>query len=84
MRLERIIQATTFEVFAQHKIGCALKAMLLWLDRQRALLSLVASDLRGSRAAGDRKRGTASRGGSTPSAAQARPAAELRRAGVSS
>src|ERR1700686_5116733 len=47
MRPERIIQATIFEVFARHEIGCALKAMSLWLDGQRALLSLVASDLRG-------------------------------------
>src|SRR6202011_5724068 len=34
-------------VFARHEIGCELKAMSLWLDGQRALLSLVASDLRG-------------------------------------
>src|ERR1700680_2459288 len=47
MRPERIIQATIFEVFARHEIGCELKAMSLWLDGQRALLSLVASDLRG-------------------------------------
>ena len=47
MRPERIIQATIFEVFARHEIGCALKAMSLWLDGQRALLSLVTSDLRG-------------------------------------
>jgi transposase, IS5 family len=47
MRPERIIQATIFEVFARHEIGCELKAMSLWLDGQRALLSLVTSDLRG-------------------------------------
>jgi IS5 family transposase len=46
MRQERTIQATIFEVFAGHQIGCELKAMSGWLDRQRALVSLVAGDLR--------------------------------------
>ena len=47
MRQERTIQATIFEVFAQHEIGCELKAMSQWLDGQRQLASLVAGDLRG-------------------------------------
>jgi IS5 family transposase len=46
MRQERTIQATIFEVFAGHEIGCELKAISQWLDRQRALMSLVAGDLR--------------------------------------
>ena len=46
MRQERTIQATIFEVFAQHEIGCELKAMSQWLDGQRQLTSLVAADLR--------------------------------------
>jgi IS5 family transposase len=46
MRQERTIQATMFEVFAQHEIGCELKAMSQWLDGQRQLTSLVAGDLR--------------------------------------
>jgi IS5 family transposase len=46
MRQERIIQATLFEVFARHEIGCELKAISQWLDQQRPLVSLVASDLR--------------------------------------
>jgi transposase, IS5 family len=46
MRQERTIQATIFEVFAQHEIGCELKAMSQWLDGQRGLISLVAADLR--------------------------------------
>jgi IS5 family transposase len=46
MRQERTVQATIFEVFAGHQIGCELKAISDWLDGQRALLSLVASDLR--------------------------------------
>ena len=43
MRQERTIQATIFEVFAQHEIGCELKAMSQWLDGQRQLTSLVMS-----------------------------------------
>ena len=46
MRQERTVQATIFEVFAGHEIGCQLKAISQWLDRQRALVSLVAGDLR--------------------------------------
>ena len=46
MRQERTIQATIFEVFAQHEIGSELKAMSQWLDGQRQLTSLVAGDLR--------------------------------------
>ena len=39
MRQERTVQATIFEVFAQHEIGCELKAMSQWLDGQPALIS---------------------------------------------
>ena len=46
MRQERTTQATIFEVFAQHEIGCELKEMSQWLDGQRQLTSLVAGDLR--------------------------------------
>ena len=46
MRQERTVQATIFEVFAGHQIGCELKAISDWLDGQRVLASLVASDLR--------------------------------------
>ena len=46
MRQERTIQATIFKVFAQHEIGCELKAMSQWLDGQRQLISLVAGDRR--------------------------------------
>ncbi len=35
-----------FEVFARHEIGCELKAISQWLDRQRPLVGLVAGDLR--------------------------------------
>jgi transposase, IS5 family len=46
MRQERTVQATIFEVFARHEIGCELKAISQWLDGQRLLVGLVASDLR--------------------------------------
>ena len=46
MRQERTIQATIFEVFAGHQIGCELKVISHWLDGQRVLVRLVASDLR--------------------------------------
>jgi transposase, IS5 family len=46
MRQERTAQATIFEVFAGHEIGCELKAISQWLDQQRALVSLVSGDLR--------------------------------------
>jgi IS5 family transposase len=46
MRQERTVQATIFEVFARHEIGGELKAISQWLDRQPALMGLVAGDLR--------------------------------------
>ena len=46
MRQERIIQATIFDVFAEHEIGRELKAASQWLDEHRSLLSLVMGDLR--------------------------------------
>src|SRR5205823_13966931 len=46
MRQECTVQATLFEVFARHEIGCELKAISQWLDGQRALVSLVVGDLR--------------------------------------
>src|SRR5215469_5081497 len=50
MRQERTIQATTFEVFAQHEIGCELKAMSQWLDALAVLAAAsVCSRQRASR-----------------------------------
>jgi IS5 family transposase len=46
MRQQRTVQATIFEIFAGHEIGCELKAISQWLDRQSTLASLVAGDLR--------------------------------------
>src|SRR5881394_1547404 len=46
MRQERTVQATIFEIFAGHEIGCELKAISQWLDQQRSLVSVVSGDLR--------------------------------------
>ena len=46
MRQERTVQASIFDVFAEHEIGRELKAMSEWLDAHRELLVLVAADLR--------------------------------------
>ena len=45
MRQERTVQASIFDLFARHEIGCELKKASQWLD-DHALLGLVASDLR--------------------------------------
>ncbi|ASY60578.1 ISNCY family transposase [Sinorhizobium sp. CCBAU 05631] len=45
MRQERTVQASIFDLFAEHEIGRELKAMSRWLDEQRDLLGLVARDL---------------------------------------
>jgi len=36
MGQERAVQATIFEVFAGHEIGCELKAISQWLDQLAA------------------------------------------------
>jgi transposase, IS5 family len=46
MRQERTVQASIFDLFARHEIGCELKKASQWLDDHPALLGLVASDLR--------------------------------------
>src|SRR6202011_1038916 len=48
MRQERIIQATIFEVFARHEIGCEVKAISQMLGRQRPPVRLGCVDLRRS------------------------------------
>ncbi len=45
MRQERTVQASIFDRFATHEIGCELKAMSQWLDEHCDLLSVVARDL---------------------------------------
>src|SRR3954466_3485048 len=46
MRQERTVQASVFDLFARHEIGCELKKASKWLDGHPALLGLVAADLR--------------------------------------
>ena len=46
MRQERTVQASIFDLFAEHEIGRELKAMSLWLDEHRDLIGLVAEVLR--------------------------------------
>ena len=46
MRQQRTVQPSLFDLFAGHEIGRELKAMSAWLDDHRALLGLVAEDLR--------------------------------------
>ena len=77
MHQERTVQATIFEVFAGHEIGCELKAISQWLDRQRALVSLVAGDLRRHGVARNRTPRPAGRGGAALCAAQATATVEL-------
>ena len=47
MRQERTVQATVFDIFAEHEIGRELNAISQWLDEQRWLLGVIAADLRG-------------------------------------
>ena len=46
MRQERTVQASIFDLFAGHEIGCELKAMSQWLDQHGELLDQVTRDLR--------------------------------------
>src|SRR5436305_1331855 len=45
MRQERTVQASLFDLFADHGIGRELKAMSQWLDEHRELIRLAAEDL---------------------------------------
>ena len=77
MRQEHTVQATIFEVFARHEIGCELKAVSQWLDGQRGLVSLVAGDLRRQGVRETGRRGFVGRECVALCAAQAAAAAEL-------
>ena len=46
MRQERTVQASLFDLFAEHEIGRALKAMSQWLEEHREFVGLAAEDLR--------------------------------------
>ena len=45
MRQERTVQASIFDLFAEHEIGRELKAMSQWLDEHRELIGLAEEDL---------------------------------------
>ena len=83
MRQERTIQATIYEVFAQHEIGCELKAMSQWLDGQRQLTSLVAGDLRRQGVRETGRRGLPAESVLRLRSAQATAPARLRGVGLS-
>src|SRR6201988_3949265 len=46
MRQDRTVQASIFDLFAKHEIGCELKKASAWLDEHPALIGLAAGDLR--------------------------------------
>ena len=46
MRQERTVQASLFDLFADHEIGRELKPMSQWLDEHRELIGLAGEDLR--------------------------------------
>src|SRR4051794_2352588 len=46
MREDRTVQASIFDLFAKHEIGCELKKASTWLDEHPALIGLAAADLR--------------------------------------
>jgi transposase, IS5 family len=46
MRQERTVQASLFDLFADHEIGRELKTMSQWQDEHRELNGLAAEDLR--------------------------------------
>src|ERR1044072_7392838 len=46
MRPDRTVQASIFDLFAKHEIGCELKKASQWLDEQPTLIGLVGADLR--------------------------------------
>ena len=62
MRPERAVQASLFDLFADHEIGRELKAMSQWLDEHRELIGLVTEDLR-RRGVEETERGSADRVG---------------------
>src|SRR5271165_6388315 len=80
MRQERTVQATLFEVFAQHEIGCELKAMAGWPAR-----SDQPGGGRSAAAGGARDRAAGIAGGKRAALcpAQAAAPALLRRTGLS-
>ena len=44
MRQELTVQASIFDLFADHEIGRELKSMSQWLDEHREIIGLVAGN----------------------------------------
>ena len=84
MRQERTVQAGVFDVFAGHEIGRELKAMSDWLDAHRALLGLVAADLRSDEIQETGRRGLPAKTDCRCALFKQYRRAELRGAGISS
>jgi|SRR5271166_126372 len=84
MRQERITQTSIFDVFAKHEIGCELKAISEWLDEHRALLGLVAGDLRPQQVKETGRQGLPAEAVAAMRFSQAASPAELRGVGVPS
>ena len=82
MRQERTVQASIFDLFAEHEIGRELKAMSQWLDEQRHLLESGGWGPAPARGQGDRPRGPAGGGCAALRAAQAVSPAQLPGIGV--
>src|SRR6476659_3770947 len=78
MRQDRTVQASLFDIFAKHEIGCELKKASAWLDGHPTLIGLVAADLRHDGVQETGTAGPAGRGGAPLCAPQTASPAELR------
>jgi len=77
MRQERTVQATIFEVFAGHQIGCELKALSDWLDGKRVPVEPGCQRSAARGAAPDRAAGAAGGNGIALRPAQAATPTQL-------
>ena len=84
MRQERTVQASLFDLFADHEIGRELKAMSQWLDEHRELIGLAAEHLRRHGVKETAREGLPAEFGLALRDSQAASPAELRGACVSS
>ena len=77
MRQERTVQASLFDLFADHEIGRELRAMSQWLDEHRDLIGLAGGGSAPARRHRDRATRSAGRVGLALRASQAASPAEL-------
>ena len=77
MRQERTVQASLFDLFADHEIGRELKAMSQWLDKHRELIGLADGGPAPARGQRDGARGPAGRVGRALRASQATSPTQL-------